>query len=178
MAIDKSDAKVLADAIGEAVRSNQPLDPLVSQGFSPELLAQARAVPMALKWRKVKCKSEVSGATFSALVIESKTHQAGRVTQLLDYKHPKGVMTYQGAGGLVPDGMPIMRESTAVLSPEMTDLPGHALASHYKQWRWEEFWQKDLKHHAGKPLTPGMCVEPAGFQTPWNEGVVRPLGDV
>jgi hypothetical protein len=171
-----------AEAIAALALQLKPQDPLLSQGFPAEAVAAAREIPKPLRWRVVSCKSELTGATFDALVIESRTHVAGRITQLLRYKHPRGTATYESQGGLVPEGMPILRDGNAVLSPDTVDIPGHALASDYKQWRWTEFWQKDLRHYCAPKgntcaLTPGMCVEPSGFQTPWQDGAVRRVGD-
>lgn len=100
------------------------------------------ATPM----RKVACKSP-TGATFVAVVADSRTHPGGRVINLEQYRHPEGVDRYQADGGLVPDGFP------------MAGGDGKASSSLYKQWRWESFYQADLRSFVGKPLPPHVIVE-------------------
>jgi hypothetical protein len=58
----------------------------------------------------------------------------------VDYAYPEGIETFvDEPGGRVPHGMPIKTEQ-GQFSPL------------YKQWRWENFWQSDIRTYVGKPL--------------------------
>jgi hypothetical protein len=174
--IEKSDMAKLVDALGEAIRSNRPQGPLEQAGFTAEQIAQLTELPKPKRWREIACKSEESGATFYACVIESKAHPNGRITALKDYAHPIGVQSYQRDGGLVPDGMQILRGGAAPPHDEKT-LPKHDYNPYYLQWRWQEFWKRDLQKHVGREIKASMCAQAtagsSGLQTPWQEGSAR-----
>ncbi len=166
--------KALADAIGAAIRENREPGPFQRAGYSAERIAELTEAPKAKKWRKVACKSEETGATFTACVVESKAHPAGRIIALENYTHPPGVAVYQSDGGLVPTGMQILRAGTA--APEEGRVPPkHDLTPYYMQWRWEMFWQRDLRKFAGKELKRHFVVDEASWSTPWQDGRVGPL---
>ncbi len=162
-----------AEAIAELAQQLKPKTQLELAGLTPEQEAKLMAVPTAKKWRHVECKSEETGATFTALVIESAKHPSGRITQLLNYKHPKGVCTYESHGGLVPNGYQILNSGPGMPQNDGEGLLRHEFVIHYLQWRWVEFWQKDLKRYVGKELMPFLCVKPEGFAVPWEEGKTR-----
>jgi hypothetical protein len=166
--------KLLADAIGEAIRQNRPKSVYAEAGFSPEQEAKLAELPKPQRHRKVPCRSEETGATFTACIVESRSCPAGRFVTLEDYRHPAGVMTYQSNGGLVPDGMQILRAGTAAPS-EGAQIPKHDFNPYYLQWRWTEFYQRDLRRFAGKPLLASHAIDQAAFTRPWEEGTVGSL---
>lgn len=99
--------------------------------------------------KQVLCLSDLTGSSFLARVVQSKAYPQGRVVELCDYKYPAGIGTHQNEGGLVPDGKPILRGDNG---QPTTD---------YKQWRWTEFWQRDLAAFVGKPFHSRYVVEGA-----------------
>ena len=41
----------------------------------------------------------------------------------------------------------------------------------FKQWLWEEFWQRDLRRYVGRGLASHHCAAGgAGLKTPWELG--------
>lgn len=170
---EKSDVKVIAEAIGEAIRANRPQGPLEQAGFSEARIAELTEPPKPKKWREVKCRSEDTGATFTACVVESRAMVAGRIIQLKDYRHPVASATFQKDGGLVPDGMQILRAGMASPNVDPNTIPKQDFTPHYLAWRWQEFWKQDLKRHIGKELKAHMCASPQDLSTAWQEGRVR-----
>jgi hypothetical protein len=61
------------------------------------------------------------------------------VVRIRDYQYPDGVDHHISEGGLVPNGM------------QMKNAGGTDLAT-FKQWKWETFYQQDLRAWIGKPL--------------------------
>lgn len=162
-----------AEAIADLARQLKPKTTLELAGLSPEQEAKLLAVPPPKRWRMVPCRSEDTGATFTAHVVESRGSSAGRVTQLHDYTFPRGSCTYVSQGGLVPDGMPILKAGT---SPPVDDGAGilkHDFEIKYLHWKITEIYQPDHRRHVGHELRPFMCVDPDGMKTPWNEGKSR-----
>lgn len=168
------EAQALAAAIGQAIRENRQPGPFQSAGYSAEKIAELTEPPKPKRHRKVACRSEETGATFFACVVESKQFPAGRIISLEGYTHPKGIATYQSEGGLVPTGFQILKAGAA--SPEEgRAIPKHDFEINYLQWRWVEFWQKDLRKYAGKELKRHYAVSDEAFATPWLEGRTGPL---
>lgn len=164
-----------AEAITELARQLKPQGIWEQAGFSPEKVAQMQEPPKALRWRKVACKSDETGATFTACVTESRAYPNGRITALENYTHPPGVATFVSAGGLVPDGFQILKSGTAAPPEGGPPLLKQDLTVPYLQWRWVEFWQKDLRRLIGKPLLSSHAIDPAAWATPWQEGRVGQL---
>jgi hypothetical protein len=137
-------------------------------GMSPEQIAQiTKPPPWIPHFRYVPCRSEETGATFAAHVVESRRFPNGRIIGLRDYKHPEGVYTFQSNGGRVPDGMPILRNANEAPG-EGRELQKHQLAPSYL-----EFWKRDLSRYVGRELFASLCVDSAnGLKTPWLEGHV------
>jgi hypothetical protein len=173
----KSEIQMLIDAMGEAIRQNRPKTAYGEAGFTPEQEAKLAELPKPQRHRKVACKSEDTGATFTACVVESKSHPHGRIVSLENYTHPPGILTYKAQGGRVPDGQRILRAGTAAPA-EDAKIPKHDFDIYYLQWRWTEFYQQDLRRYAGKPLLPSHAVDQAAFTTPWQEGTVGNLSEV
>lgn len=96
--------------------------------------------PLEVKTKS--CKSHVTGATFDADVDHN-----GIVTSLPNYKYPEGIDQSVDSGGLVPHGLPMKDETSG---------REHKL---YSQWRWENFWQLDLRTYVGKKLPKFAQIE-------------------
>jgi hypothetical protein len=78
----------------------------------------------------VPCHNRRNGATFTARVARSSTHESGRVLDLLDYRYPDDIEDRA-------KGMAIRNQKTGQLSRE------------FKQWRWEQYDQADRKAFVG-----------------------------
>lgn len=89
----------------------------------------------ALPIKHVACKSNVTGATFNAEI-----NDRGIVVGLPDYAYPPGIDISSDEGGLVPRGMNPIDTTTG--RPNKLWL----------KWRWENFWQIDLRAFVNKPL--------------------------
>lgn len=170
---DDSGNEALAVAIGKAMADAIKNTRSDTTGLSPDQVARLEGMPAPKRWREVACKSEWTGATFIACVVESKAHPHGRIVELKNYTHPQGVSTFTSAGGLVPEGMQIMRAGTGAPPEDGRIIPKHDLTPFYMQWRYTEFWQRDINMYAGKELRSSMAIDPAAFTTPWKEGSVR-----
>jgi|SRR5215471_1947124 len=173
----KTEAQIFAEALGQAIRENREPSVFKRAGYSEEQERALTEPPVPKRWRKVPCRSDETGAVFIACVVESKAFPAGRVVSFENYMHPPGVMVYQSAGGLVPDGMQILRAGTAA-PEEGRSVPKHDLTPYYMQWRWTEFWQKDLIRYAGKEFKRSLAASDEAFNTPWQPGRVGPLSEM
>jgi hypothetical protein len=161
--VSNADLVKAIHALAEAQRTKSPLE---HSGLSPEQQRRLTDTPAVPRYRYVPCKSEETGATFDAHVLESRKYPNGRIVALRGYTHPAGVEISQLQGGLVPEGM-------AVFNPD-----ARSYTVQYKQWRWETFYQVDLRRYCSgsRELTPGLCAEPKGMSTPWLAGAVRQVG--
>lgn len=164
-----------ADAIAQLAESLKPQGPLQQAGFTQAAIDQLTKLPTPNKYRHIACKSEETGATFTAHVIESKKFPNGRIVALGDYTHPAGAIRFQRDGGLVPDNFPILKDATGGALGDGVEIQNHQLSTAYKQWRWENFWQRDLARFVGKEIAAHYCVDAAGLKTPWVDGAVRSL---
>ena len=88
----------------------------------------------------VACRSPITGATFTARLVESRS-LGKRVVEMLDYQRPDGWDRKVQDGGLVEDGdqMPLK---------EADGSPGKRSV----RWLYEMFWQRDANELGGKPL--------------------------
>ncbi len=156
----------LAHAI---VKAGNPSTGLLT-GMSEARLAQVRGEnDKPKRFKRIAGKSPETDATFTMLVVESRTFPAGRVVQLLDYKHPAGMFTPISEGGKCPDGSLVWRDGKPpVQITNEEQVPGTALTAQYKQWRYEMYWQTDLRRVAsGNPLRIYNCANPADMQSEW-----------
>jgi len=163
-----------AEAIARLAESLKPQGPLEQAGFSQAAIDRLTKFPTPKKYRHIACKSDETGATFTAHVIESKRHPNGRIVALGSYTHPAGIYKYQRDGGLVPNDFPILKDATGSLG-DGVDVRKDQLSVMYLQWRWENFWQRDLGRYVGKEIGAHLCVDAAGLKTPWLDGAVRAL---
>src|SRR6185312_9416616 len=96
---------LLAEALAKAMKEGQPTAGLIT-GMSEERLARAQGkYDKPKRYRIIPGKSPETEATFDMLVVESRTHKEGRVIQLNNYRHPKGMFQYQAVGGRCPDNL-------------------------------------------------------------------------
>jgi len=166
----------LAAEMAKQMQANNP-SPLSMTGMSPEA-QRALVTPAPPKsWRMVPGKSAETGATFTLHVHASRKHSDGVITALHNYKHPPGSFTYEQRtadgeplnNGLVPQGMPILRDETVGVAIGQ-EPPAEMLDDHYKQWRYETFYKKDLSYYIGRVLRVEFCDPSSGIQTPWIPG--------
>jgi hypothetical protein len=167
----QSDIEKLADAI----LARGPKGPIELSGLDEDAQRRLTTPPTPKRWRMVKGKSE-KGCTFTMHVVESKKLPHGRVTRLEDYKHPTAIYVVQAAGGQAPDGMPIYKggQEPARLDPG-EEPPKGALNPYFLQWRWETYYQEDLRLLVGKELRIAYCLDEAQFKAPWQDGRLGPL---
>lgn len=131
-------------------------------GLSPADEKRLTSVPKPQRYRAIAGKSEQTSATFTMIVVESKTFPLGRVVRLENYQFPEGHDKPASNGGLVPDGHPIRD-------------PGGRNGFHvlYLQWRWETFQQADLRSLVGRSVDSRNCVNPNDpREVPWEESTV------
>jgi hypothetical protein len=168
-----SETAVVLKELVDQLLSRQPSDPN-NLGLSEEKRRELTAGPAPRKFRVVRCKSEETESTFDCVVVESNKHPNGRITSMTNYKHPDKMFVMQANGGRVPDGMQILKENQAGMNADL-EIPRHQLSNQYLQWRWTEFWQKDLRRYVGKGLAAHYCAEEGpskGLDTPWQMGKV------
>jgi hypothetical protein len=160
--------------LAQALIEHQPKSPLELSGISKERQHALTTAAAPKRWRAIPGKSPDTGATFTMIVIESKVWPSGRVTEIRDYKYPSGMYKTQSNGGIVPEGMPIYADPTKVGNhlPEGEDPPTGILTNHFKQWRWTQFYQTDLRQCVGKELRQHYCREADGMKTAWQDGHV------
>lgn len=163
------------EAISQLAASLKPQSPLEQAGMSQAAIDQITKLPTPKRYRHIPCKSALTEATFIAHVVESKKYPRGRIVSLHEYTHPDGMFQYQSNGGRVPDGFPVLKDANGGALGDGVKLEKHQLSTMYLQWRWEEFWKRDLEAHVGKELAPHHCVDPEAMKTPWQEGAVRTL---
>lgn len=98
----------------------------------------------------VACRSPITGSTFTARLVASKT-LGTRVIEILDYTRPDGWDRKKCDGGLVEDGdqMPLL---------EADGKPG----KRYVKWLYETFWLRDADEVGGKPLPDQWRADYAG----------------
>ena len=157
--------------LADAIRSDRPRTPLENSGLSPERQRALTEAPVPHRWRTLRCRSDHSGATFLAHVVESKTFPNGRILRMESYTLPDGMFTSVSNGGRVPDGHPINKSGAG---PTGTPVPYADQCVLYKGWVWNEFYKPDLQAHNGKELKTHALVDPADLKTvAWNEGNVH-----
>lgn len=87
----------------------------------------------------VPCKSPLTGATFNARCVVSRTYPDGSVVEMLDYEYPAGVDVPKVNGGLYP-----YPEDTMYADPAFGNPPG-TKSSKYKVWLHASFYQTDAR---------------------------------
>lgn len=102
----------------------------------------------------VDCRSHVTKATFRARVVASRTFPAGRIVELVDYKRPSGWDVPKSSGGLVPDGMTILKDNA-----NPSDMNPEKYTPQFLDWAWGTFWKVDLVEYVGKALPPYIRLD-------------------
>lgn len=138
------DAKVEARLKEMRAVEVKPLD----ERFQDEMDALRGKQMPALPEETHACESPITGATFTARVLKSRSWPMGRIVELVDYKHPDGTDVHVADGGRCPDGKPIRHKDGS-------------LTVDFKQWRYQEFWKRDLVDLVGKPFASYYSIEEA-----------------
>lgn len=163
----------------KALVANQPKGPLDMLGMSESKQKALTSPGEPQKYRIVPGKSPDTGSTFDMVVVQSKTHPEGRVTQLQNYKHPVGMYRSESNGGICPDGLRIWVAEEPSNLPEGVEPAKGSLTQEFLQLRWTEFYQKDLRNIIGDgkrqsgALKAHYCESPDGMKTPWLQGSSR-----
>lgn len=166
--------ELLAAAVKQGVESGmrsqaptaQPGDPL-AQPFSAEMDAfRGKHLPKQIL-RRIPCKSEETGSSFVALCLQTGQGVYGKIVTIEEYLYPPGIGKHVRDGGIVPDGM------------QIRDANGQEVPL-YKQWRWEEFWKKDLAYYNRRPFLKRYAASSEAVDSiPWTAGgePVAPASD-
>ena len=96
----------------------------------------------------IRCRSPLTGGTFTARAIKSRSFPAGRIVEILDYERPTGCTVHKDDGGLYEGQREWMN-----VDPK---APHHTLnkGQHkYLFWLYSQFWQKDWNAVSGKPVS-------------------------
>lgn len=153
------------ERMAAAFESNQRPNELTMAGLSEARQKQMVTPPAPQKFRVLRGRSSATKATFDMVIVQSRAFPKGRVVRLENYRHPKGIETHQAMKGLVPDGLQIRNGGSTVseVGPDgeqrgvTSSRNGFNLA--YLQWRWEEYYQTDLRRLVGKGVLPEECVD-------------------
>jgi hypothetical protein len=95
----------------------------------------------------VECRSPITGSTFKARCVQSKTYPDGRIVEILDYTFPDGIDVPKDDGGLCD--MPREKMFVQREDGEFT----HDLTKPYLYWRYQNFWAKDWNELSGQPAS-------------------------
>lgn len=181
-ALAKSQANT--DRMIAAIESQARPNELTMAGLSEAAQKRLVSPPKPQQYRIIRGRSSATEATFDMVVIASKAHPKGRVVRLEKYRHPKGIETHQAMGGRVPDGLQI-RAAQSTGSEAGPDGEQRSITSGrsgyslmYLQWRWEEFYQTDLRRLVGSALRAEECVDPKDIEkVPWLDSAIFSVED-
>ncbi len=87
----------------------------------------------------VPCKSPLTGATFTARCVVSRTYPEGSVVEMLDYAYPDGIEVPKARGGLYPYPEDSMYEDPAKGHPPGTK------SGKFNVWLHANFYQSDAR---------------------------------
>jgi hypothetical protein len=87
----------------------------------------------------IPCRSPMTGATFAARCVASRSFPEGSVVELLDYVYPPGIDQARSEGGLYP-----YPADTMYADPAFGNPPG-AKSAKYKVWLWDSFRRTDMR---------------------------------
>jgi hypothetical protein len=118
-----------------------PEPPSLDERHEQFVKAQQEDRPIHKEFAWGRVVSDETGASFVPRVVQSRGYPKGRVVELLDYQYPAGIDRHVNEGGLVPLGLPIANKSST------GDL---AYTPQYKQWRYTDYWQSDLRRYVGR----------------------------
>jgi hypothetical protein len=161
----------IKQGMAELAKVIKPQDALDMAGLSEARKAQLREPPKPKKCRDFAVRFPQTGATAIAHVVESAKLKNGRIVSFSDYRHPRAAYIAESEGGLVPNGFPIWAAAQPMNLPEDEEPALGHLNQAFKQWRYENFWQRDLRDFVGVEIQPHICQEPDALRTtPWQEG--------
>jgi len=174
--IDPSTPDFIA-AIQELARSLKPQGPLEMAGLTPERIAEITQLPKAQRYRRIPWKSEETGATGIAHVVESKKFPNGRIVAVEGYTHPVDAYKHESEGGKVPDGFQMWAGHAKSLPEGQEPMQGD-LNQGFLQWRYETFYRADLRYYIGREIKAHHCQDDGpGLKTPWSESKVGPAAE-
>lgn len=168
-------AAAVPNETAEAIRqlaaafvAQQPPSPLDQLGLSPERQKQLLERMPGRRYRTVKIKSD-TGATFDLVLCEGKKGSRGVGVWFSNYLYPSGMYIHQAAGGRVPDGLPILKDSDQ-MSPlsEGQQLPSRLFTRFYSEWRRQTFYLADHRTFVGSEIRAHHLPEDA---PPWSDPV-------
>jgi hypothetical protein len=168
----------LVEVIKQLAAALKPQGPLEQAGLSPERIAQIKEPPKPQRYREIPWRSEETGATAVAVVVESKKLPNGRITQLKGYTHPPDAYIFQAQEGRVPDGFPMWARGHQVSVPEGQEPQMGDLSPGFRQWRYENFYRADLRRYIGKEIKAHDCQHEDGIRTKWAESRVGAPAEV
>lgn len=163
-------APILAQqqAMTEALLANQPKTP------DETVLGKAKIQELTSpnphkKWREIK----VRGVNDEELIVhvesDAKTPH-GRVSYFVKFTYPDRMYKPQSAGGMVPDGIPVLKTGDHYLEgrvPEYAELSKQVI-----ELRAQLCWVPNRDRFIGQPLRAGDVIEEgpdSGLDTPWIE---------
>ena len=157
----------------EQLMARQPADPH-NLGLSEEQRKRLSAPLDKHRYRYVACRSQDTQCLFEAHVVEARDKAKfpeGRITSFRNYRLPENFWRWVSAGGLIPDGIPVLSDGRRGLpSMNAEGFPVDELTAEFKQWRSREFWIKDLRFYVGRAITRDLCLNAdTGLKTPWEE---------
>lgn len=166
-------------AIQQLAAALKPQGPLEMAGLTPERIAQITKPPAPQKFRDIPWRSDETGATGIAHVVESKKFPNGRIVSIGSYTHPAEAYVYEDQGGKVPNGFPMWSGHPRTI-PEGQEPQQGDLNQGFLQWRYETFYRADLRQYVGKEIRAHHCQEDGagqGLKTPWLDSKVGAISE-
>ena len=151
--------------------SLKPQGPLEQAGLTPERIAAIKELPKPQKYREIPWHSHETGATGIAIVVESKALKNGRITQIKGYTHPAEAYVSESEGGHVPNGFPMWRDGRARETQPGREPEYGDLTPLFLQWRYERYYQADLRRYIGHEVGP-HCASAEALASKWVDSAV------
>jgi hypothetical protein len=172
----------LRELFAELARNLKHQGPLEQAGLTPEHIAAITKPPAPQRYRDVPWRSEETGATGVAHVVEGRDPKKmpnGRIVSISGYTHPPEAYVTESLGGRVPDGFSMWSGQPRTIpegqEPQQGDLnPG------FLQWRYEMFYRADLRFYIGREIKAHHCQEgegALGLKVPWSESKVGAVSE-
>jgi hypothetical protein len=160
----------------DLLRALKPQGPLEQAGLTPEHIARIKEAPAPQRYRDIPWRSEETGATGVAHVVESKKFPNGRIVSIAGYTHPPEAYIHESDGGRVPDGFG-MWEGHQRSVPEGQEPQLGDLNPAFRQWRYETFYRADLRFYIGREIKVHHCQDELGLKTAWSESKVGAVSE-
>ncbi len=169
--------QTLAQVIAELARALKPQGPLEQAGLTAEHIERITKPPPPQKFRDIPWRSEETGATGTAHVVESRKMPNGRIVSIAGYTHPPEAYMHESEGGKVPDGFSMWSGQRRTI-PERQEPQQGDLNPGFLQWRYEMFYREDLRRFIGKEIKAHHCQDDGpGLKTPWSESKVGAVSE-